>query len=80
MPLELKARGDASRSETELAKCMQRELERNENRQRHPERVDRQKRYRSYAAQAQTSTLVAGDRESIAEYDPRYSRMLSKMH
>eukprot|EP00965_Chrysotila_dentata_P261752 6214358-Pleurochrysis_carterae.AAC.7 len=63
-PLELKARRDASRIEAE---------------QEHPEWAYRQELYRSYAARAQICALAAGDKESTAECQPRYSRMLSKM-
>eukprot|EP00965_Chrysotila_dentata_P004510 146578-Pleurochrysis_carterae.AAC.1 len=58
---------------------MQRDLERERYRQKQPERARRQEHYRSYAARAQICALGAGDKESTVEYDPRYSRMLSKM-
>eukprot|EP00965_Chrysotila_dentata_P197456 6178196-Pleurochrysis_carterae.AAC.1 len=58
---------------------MQRDLEKERYRQKHPERTQRQEHYRSYAARAQICALGAGDKECTVEYDPRYSCMLSKM-
>eukprot|EP00965_Chrysotila_dentata_P155394 5133676-Pleurochrysis_carterae.AAC.3 len=68
-----------SRRETECVRNRQREVEKERHRQKNPEGTDRRDRFRSYAARAQICALAAGDKESIAEFDPRYSRMLLKM-
>eukprot|EP00965_Chrysotila_dentata_P103871 3430128-Pleurochrysis_carterae.AAC.1 len=68
-----------SRRETERVKNEQREFEKARHRQKSSKGTDEQDRYRNYAARAQPCALAAGDKESMAEFDPRYSRMFSKM-
>eukprot|EP00965_Chrysotila_dentata_P101559 3352559-Pleurochrysis_carterae.AAC.1 len=68
-----------SRRETERVRNEQREFEKARHRQKSSKGTEQRDRYRSYAARAQLCALATGDKESMAEFDPRYSRMLSKM-